>query len=386
MHLLKEDIERRSREDNVMGKTHVDGKEAIGEEQVIQRRTRISQQDIPVYSLEDALKIPRAIIENRAGRPSTPIQVAQALNIPPDSRRFRDLCGSAIAYGLTNGGYNANRISVQELARGIITPIEEGQEVIAKREAALKPRIIGEFIKKYDGSPLPRRDIALNVLTELRVPRERADSIYNMILDTAGAIGIIKVIQGKQYIEIGAEVIQSTDEEGGGGEAFEESGEKVTEGIYRGETEEKKELGKGIFIAHGKNKKPLEQLKKILDQFRVPYKVAVDEPNLGRPISSKAKEIMEACNCAILVFTCDEEFLDKEGKSIWRPSENVVYELGASNYLYDNRIVILKEEGVQFPSNFSDIGYIAFKKDQLESKSLDVIKELIGFGIVKVST
>lgn len=146
-----------------------------------------------------------------------------------------------------------------------------------------------------------------------------------------------------------------------------------------------RKLGQSIFIAHGKNKKPLEQLKKILDQFRIPYKVAIDEPNLGRPISGKVREIMKACNCAVLIFTADEELRDKDGKAIWRPSENVVYELGATGYLYDNRIVIMKEDKVDFPSNFQDIGYIAFKEDQLEAKAIDILKELIGFGIVRVS-
>ena len=37
-------------------------------------------------------------------------------------------------------------------------------ELIAKREAALKPRVLGDFIRKYDRSPLPRADIAINVL------------------------------------------------------------------------------------------------------------------------------------------------------------------------------------------------------------------------------
>ena len=95
---------------------------------------------------------------------------------------------------------------------------------------------------------------------------------------------------------------------------------------------------------------------------------------------------MEACNCAILIFTADEEFRDKDGNVIWRPSENVAYELGAAGYLYDNRMVIMKEEDVTFPSNFQDIGYISFEKDQLEAKAMDILKELIGFGIVKVST
>jgi predicted nucleotide-binding protein len=145
-------------------------------------------------------------------------------------------------------------------------------------------------------------------------------------------------------------------------------------------------LGQGIFVAHGKKKKPLEQLKKILNEFKIPYKVAIEEPSLGRPISSKVREIMKSCNCAILIFTADEEFRDKEGNVVWRPSENVVYELGATGYLYDNRIVIMKEDRVNFPTNFRDIGYIAFEEDQLEAKTMDILKELIGFGIVKMST
>lgn len=368
-------------------KTQEGNKVSEKRQKLYAKRNRISQSDIPVYSLEESLKLPRAIIENYAGHPSSPMQVASALNIKPDSRRFRDLCGSAIAYELTSGGYNAKKISVQPLAKKIISPLKEDEEIIAKREAALKPRIIGEFIRKYDGSQLPRRDIALNVLSEMRIPHERADSIYNMIIDTAGTIGIIKIIQGKQYIEIDAiQSVGDSKEVESEDEISEEDKEDVVPPNIEEQKVGKRGLGRGIFIAHGKNKKPLEQLKKILDQFKVPYTVAVDEPNLGRPISSKVKEIMESCNCAILVFTSDEEFFDKDGNSIWRPSENVAYELGAANYLYDNRIVILKEEGVEFPSNFRDIGYISFIKDQLENKSLDVIKELIGFGIVKIST
>lgn len=146
------------------------------------------------------------------------------------------------------------------------------------------------------------------------------------------------------------------------------------------------QLGQAIFVAHGKNKTALTQLKTILDQFKIPYKVAIDEPNLGRPIGTKVREIMQACNCAILIFTADEEFQDSSGNKVWRPSENVVFELGASGYLYEKRIVIMKEDGVTFPTNFSDLGYISFSKDQLNAKAMDVLKELIGFGIVKIST
>jgi hypothetical protein len=63
-----------------------------------------------------------------------------------------------------------------------------------------------------------------------------------------------------------------------------------------------------------------------------------------------------------------------------------VHELGAAAYLYDDRIVIMKEESVVFPTNFRDLGHISFEKDQLEARAMDILKELVGFGILKITT
>jgi len=350
------------------------------------KRSYIPQTDVPIYTLDESLRVARALVDNYAGKPATPLQVASALKMTPSSGTFRSICGSSIAYGLTIGGYNAKEISLEQLVRRIITPLEEGDELAAKREAALKPRILGEFIRKYHNSPLPRPEIALNVLVDMGVPRERAESVYKMVLDTAQSVGFIREIKNKKYIDLSSIDIADEPQKVEKEMEKEESQEQLEHPIDQEPAPAEKSLGQGIFIAHGKNKKPLEQLERILNQFKIPYKVAVEEPNLGRPIGAKVKEIMTSCNCAILIFTADEEFFDKEGKSIWRPSENVVHELGASSYLYESRIVILKEDCVEFPTNFRDIGHISFAKDQLEAKTMDVLKELIGFGIVKIST
>lgn len=135
---------------------------------------------------------------------------------------------------------------------------------------------------------------------------------------------------------------------------------------------------KQLFVAHGKNHAPLEALKKILNEFKIPYKVAIDEPNKGRPISGKVAELMNECSAGVFIFTRDEKFFreSKDGKheEVWRPSENVVYELGAANILWDRKIIILREEGVNFPSDFSDLGYITFKDGEVASKALDILK------------
>jgi predicted nucleotide-binding protein len=54
--------------------------------------------------------------------------------------------------------------------------------------------------------------------------------------------------------------------------------------------------------------------------------------------------------------------------NIFRPSENAIFELGAASALYGSRVVIFKETGVTFPTNFRDIGYIEFDKDRLDAK------------------
>jgi predicted nucleotide-binding protein len=147
----------------------------------------------------------------------------------------------------------------------------------------------------------------------------------------------------------------------------------------------KKARSGAIFLGHGKKRGPLEKLQKILNEFNVQHKVVVDLPNLGRPIPDKVKQTMEQCGSAILIFTKAEEFRDANGEELWRPSENVVYELGAASYAYEDRVVILKEKGITFPTNFSSIGYIEFEENAIEAKAVEILKELIGFKLVTLT-
>ena len=93
-----------------------------------EKRLYLSQTDVPGSSLENALRVPRAISENYADGPVTPLQLAAALNMSPASGPFRALCGASIAYGLTDGGSNAQQISLQPLGKRIVKPLEEGDD------------------------------------------------------------------------------------------------------------------------------------------------------------------------------------------------------------------------------------------------------------------
>jgi hypothetical protein len=117
------------------------------------QRAYVSQSDVPSCSLERALKIAKTIGDNYGYKPATPLQVAKALDVTPSSGGFRMLTGASIAYGLTTGGYNADLISITGLGLRIVRTTAEGDDIAAKREALLKPRVIREFLQKYDAAP-----------------------------------------------------------------------------------------------------------------------------------------------------------------------------------------------------------------------------------------
>jgi hypothetical protein len=140
-----------------------------------------------------------------------------------------------------------------------------------------------------------------------------------------------------------------------------------------------------FLVAHGWDKDALQQVQNILNRFHIPYVVAQDEPNAGRPISQKIRDLMKSCTAGIFIFSADEEFRDQDGNTIWRPRENVIYELGAASLEYGQRIVIFKQKGVYFPTHFRDLGYIEYEKGNLSAKAMELLMELVELGALKLT-
>ena len=354
-----------------------------------QRRSR-QVRPYPMDSLEHALVIPQAIYSDNAGRPMDRISLAEAVGRTPGSSALRSLITSSAKYGLTDGNYNDMEIRLTTLGESIIgaTSAVEGQGSLI--EAALRPDVFRKFYENIDGKRLPDDKYAENLLRrELNIPSEIAPECFSIIKRNGELVGIIRTVKGSFYVSLTAArpTRKEPQIEAEPREPDDEEDLPLDSPLPLVPSQEgsRASVERKIFVGHGKNKKPVEQLVKVLEQFKIPYAIAVDEPNIGRPISLKVAEIMNSCSAGILIFTCDEELTDNEGNIIWRPSENVVYELGAASMLYGEKIVIFKEDQVTFPTNFKDIGHIGFEKDKLDAKGIDLIKELIAFDLVKVT-
>ena len=312
------------------------------------------------------------------------------MGIKPSSSTYRDLLSSSLKYGLTNGTEKAASISVTSLG---IDLARNETDMAGRQKAVLTVPLFDKFFRAYENNKLPGGEMLAKVLiASYEVPQAMADECAQMIEANGEYAGLVRSIGGSPHILLsdtsvtnGAGTHDVQEELGGDLEPPPTEDPVVEVSEVRAPGGATPPPPSAIFIGHGKNKQPLEDLKSILDGFKIPYKVAIAEPNLGRPIPDKVREVMLSCNSAVLIFTKDEQFSDADGNTIWRPSENVIHELGAASFQYQDRVVILKEEGITLPSNFSSVGYISFDSGALQAKTMDILKELIGFGLVRIA-
>src|SRR2546427_605991 len=256
------------------------------------------------------------------------------------------------------------------------------------------------FQKVYswmDRKPIPREDVLRNTLVKTAelggfgIPQEDIDEFVNVFNQNIKDYSLSDDVQGVRYLRLDklapsnvvSEEMPLTGESSV--KTLSEPGNLIIKPVSQPPSGPQTQIPKQIFVAHGKNKKPLDQLERILTRFKVPYRVAQEEPNSGRPVSLKVAELMKQCTSGIFIFTADEETADAQGEKTLRPSDNVVYELGAASVLYGNKIVIFKEDGVKFASDFGDIGYISFDRDRLDAKAADLMLELITLGFVQLT-
>ncbi len=362
------------------------------------RKSGSKTRNYPVDTLDKTLVIIRAIADKGAGKPMDRLLVAQAIGRTPSSSAFKRLLSSSRQYGLTTGTEKADYITPTDLGLKITKPECLEDKTRGLVEACLKPDLFNRIYAQFNRNKLPESGFLKNTIERsYGVDPSLSEEVATLIMQNAKTCGILQDISGATYIRMDDPQLADSDL----------SEQKPTSGNDRQPNEDKPTLdtephleknGNGkparlesprqLFIAHGKNRKPLGDLKKILDGFKIPYKIATDEPNMGRPISEKVAGLMHECSAGVFIFTRDEQFFREKGngdmEEVWRPSENVVYELGAASILWKKKIIILKEEGVNFPSDFSDLGYINFKEGAMSHMALDLLKELVGLELVKV--
>lgn len=351
------------------------------------KRSRISQTDVPAYSLEHALRIPTAIAENYASKPTKPFDVAAAMNLLPGSSQFKMLTGASIAYGLTEGGYNAAEIQLTALSKRVLRPLAEGDDLEAKREALIKPRVINEFLTQYNGSPIPKDMIAQNVLASKGVPEERCSDVLALILEGAESLGMIQEIKGKKFVNLSSPKIPQ-EIEVTPPPIYEEEDDETEETItplrtVKPEVASAREAitnNRKVFVTHGKNKGFVEPIKKLLSFGEMEAVVSVEKQSVSQPVPEKVMNDMRSCSAAIIHVEDEVRLISQDTTEHVVLNPNVLIEIGAAMALYGKRFILLVKDGVKLPSNLQGLYEVRYSGEVLDGtatiKLLEAINEL----------
>jgi len=347
------------------------------------QRNYVSQADIPRIALSEALRVSFVLANEYGKKAARPIDVAAALNMTPTSSTFRVLCGASVGYGLTDGGPNASSIGLTQTGLRVVSPLEEGDDTRALREAALTPSIIRSFLEKYDGSPLPSEKIAANVLEAMGVPHDAVGRVFNLIVANANQVGFLKSIKDKTYVDLNydappSRILSSPTTDSNEGEVVEDSA--VDQDAPKFGTLPDVSRNRKVFISHGKSRRVVDQLKELLNFGDFEPVVTVDRESVSKPVPAKVMDDMRICSAGIIHVKPEESLMDKEGNEVHFLNQNVLIEIGAAMALYRDHFILLVEDGATLPSNLQGLYEVRYSGDELGyDATMKVLKALNQF-------
>lgn len=150
----------------------------------------------PPYSLNDALIIAQTILEKNSGQPMRRITLFNVLGRQPDSGPSRSLVTASAGYGLTQGSYTAEQLTLTARGRSIV----EHNDPKSKLDAVLQPEVFRAFFERYRDAIVPAKPAALDFLKSQGVQDSSLESCYNVIISSGKQAGLISEFSGKERI------------------------------------------------------------------------------------------------------------------------------------------------------------------------------------------
>lgn len=345
------------------------------------KRAYYKQSDFPLTTLQQAQKIASAIVDNFASDGGSPPDVALSLGISPTSSGWSALTGAAIAYGLIDGGWNAITMKLTALGRKLVAPEAEGEDLTARREAILKPRLLREFFEKYRRAKLPNDVIAGNVLKAMGLPPDRTEAALEIIKENGRYAGIIRETPTGPFINLDSPGVPApaatpefseheTPETTETGDTNDAAKQATTPPVLTSQIAAAVAAkANRVFISHGKQKAIVAQIKELLAFGSFDPVVSVEREATAIPVPEKVFEDMRSCSAGVIHVGAEGKYLDKEGNELTKLNDNVLIEIGAAMALYGKKVILLVERGVPLPSNLQGLYRCDFEGDKLEYDS-----------------
>lgn len=137
----------------------------------------------PRHSLNAALRVPRAILEQNAGKECSDRDAAKFAGVGYHGP-FRVELSSSAKYGLLERP-SAGRVALTSLARQILRPQQPADELAGLRQAVLNAPVIADVYTHYRGENLPDQQFLINALVDkFKVPQASVAEFLDVFADS----------------------------------------------------------------------------------------------------------------------------------------------------------------------------------------------------------
>lgn len=165
------------------------------------KRTRKPQRAFPAATFEDALFIPKAILEHGAGKPVRRITLFQTLNISPTSGPSRQSITDAHRYNLLSGNYSSEELGLTESGLLVVNP-DTPEATRFETSFSLAIDAFAPFKRLYAayvGGKIPAREILRDALED-DVDRDLIPECIDTFLANARYLKLIQVVAGAERL------------------------------------------------------------------------------------------------------------------------------------------------------------------------------------------
>jgi hypothetical protein len=332
------------------------------------KRTR-KVRPYPIDTLEDALAIARAIQESNAGLPFDRVLLAGVLGTTPASSGYTIKLNSAAKYGLTQGRYNDDRITLTPRGEAIVAPKRSDELEQALIEAAMQPEVFRRFYLTLDGKRLPEDPYAQNMIQrELGVDPELAGECLAIIKANGVYAGIINEAAGS--LEVALKEAPTPGQVASPEASSIPPESDLSTRQFR------------IFVGESKNTEAVQLVKDVLDEFGIAHGASTRDSGDTQLVAAQVSSIMRECTAAVLVIFADDLSQDRDSAA----ADRVLYQAGAASAFYGKAIVVLSEVGLELPSDLRSLPNVAFDPSKTGDAAFGLLKELHRVDAIKVKS
>lgn len=159
----------------------------------VQRSSKTGTQSAkyPRHSVDKALRIPKAILDQNAGKECTVQESAKFLGVGFHGP-YQVEVSSGIKYGLLSRP-SEGRIAVTDRAKKILRPQSPSDELQGLRDAVLGAPVIQDVYGHYRGENLPDDAFFTNALTDkFKIPADKVSEFRSVFLDSLKAAQLLE--------------------------------------------------------------------------------------------------------------------------------------------------------------------------------------------------